>query len=198
MSIRLTETRLRQIIREELEGMEDPQAKWDRIGSIDKKYRKGWGNISTVTSFGDKMEILEELAIKALASIGVTPEQAAEMPEDRRLFSAYDKFYRDARKHFEIPVPKNPKLPYYNPPPRDGINTSSLSAFWGTWLASGCDLETMKRDHATMGELQSEFETVDVSDMTDSMYGRKSYATRHKGTGKTIKTWRDREGSLGT
>ena len=195
--MRITESQLRRIIREELEEL-DPQAKWNRISDLDKKYRnRGYGNINALDRFEDKLELMADYAQKALDAYGV-PAEADSIVSHPKFWDAFVKFTRDVKKHYETPVPKDPRLPYYNPPPRQGISDMGFREFFDLYTSTGGDLESVKRDRKMMKDLQNEFETVDVSDLTDSMYGRRSYATRHRGTGKTIKTWRDREGSLGT
>jgi len=179
--------------------MEDPRARYDQIGALDRKYRNGgYGNINALDRFEDKLDVLADYAQKALDSFGI-PLQADSIAKHPKYWDAFGKFSRDVSKHFEIPVPKNPNLPYYyDQPPRAGISSMGFREFFDLYTSTGGDLESVKRDRATMRDLQAEFETVETTDLTDSMYGRRSYSTRHKATGKTVKSWRDREGSLGT
>ena len=195
--MRITESQLRRIIREELESM-DPQAKWDSIGALDRKYRnRGYGTINALDRFEDKLELMADYAQKALDAYKV-PADAESIVSHPKYWDAFSKFSRDVQKNYETPVPRDPNRPFYNPPPKQGISSMGFREFFDLYTSVGGDLEAVKRDRAAMRDLRAEFETVDVSDETDSMYGRRSYATRHKGTGKTVQSYRDREGSLGT
>jgi hypothetical protein len=203
MSIRLTESRLRQIIREELEGMEDPQAKLNRIADLNKKYTRSSRSSALDTalySYGDKLEAIAGIAMEAIAQAGVDPKEVIADPDGAAAHAAWNKFGAGFQKAFRkvIPADKERFGPYAQPTYKMEVDAYAIRDFWTSFLNAGLDLETMKRDHTLMRDLQAEFEDVDVSDLTDSMYGRRSYETRHKGTGQVMKRFRDREGSLGS
>ena len=217
----ITKSRLRQIIKEEVTRagrllemsggpLDDPSAgedpiaaargKYDRLQGVRSKYARGGGmggGLGNVMRYGDKLTVMADIALDALADMGIVPEEVMSA-SPTILQRAYDTFHRNVMRHFEQPSPVDPRFPRYTPPPKSGINSTALSTFWNAWLNADCDLDTLRADYAAMQELEAEFETADVSDETDSMYGRKSYSTRHKGTGSAMgPSWRDREGSLG-
>ena len=185
---------------------EDPIAaargKWDRLQGLEKKYARYagmGGGIAVAMRYGDKIDTLGQMAELVITMEGADPAELAANPDGRMAQNLYDKWSRQVHKAFEIQKPRDPRFPYAPTQYSYGINTHSLHAFWNAYLNAGCDLRTLKDDGAAMQELYAEFETADVSDMTDSMYGRKSYVTRHKGTGAAMgPSWRDREGSLGS
>ena len=196
--MRITESALRRIIREELEGMDDPQAKWDRRGKLGMKYGGRLDN--TMYFYEDKLEAIAGIAMRAIEQAGVEPAEVVAEPHGAAAHQAYRMFGSEFQKAYRktIPADKERFGPYAQPTYKMEVSPYALHDFWTAFLDAELDIETMKRDHATMRELAAEFEDVEVSDLTDSMYGRRSYETRHKGTGQVMKRFRDREGSLGT
>ncbi len=201
----LTESRIRQIIREEakrvMESMDDePAAKWDRLQGMEKKYRRGagLGGIDVGMRFGDKLDAVAEVAMEVIEASGVDPAELTADPGRAPAVDLYDKFARAFRKKYEKALPRDPNYPYAPTKYKMEISDYGLHDFWVALLNADLDLDALKRDYATMRELRSEFETADISDQTDYAYGRKTHVTRHKATGTRVGLpRRDREGSLG-
>lgn len=163
------------------------KATWKALQELSAKYGYFYGNdLRLAMGYGDKVEVMAAHAQSAVESEGMADPH-----------KAYTVWFRAVIRHYEIKVPHDPRFPYYSPPPRDGISRVSLHAFWKSWIKAGCSLDKMREDFEAIESLSSQFETVDSSDLTDRMYGRRTYVTRHKATGTLLSSYRDGEGSLG-
>lgn len=164
------------------------KATWTTLQDLSAKYGYfGGKDLRLAMGYGEKVEIMAAHAQAAIDSDGMGD-----------LGKAYDTWFMSIVRHHEIKVPKDPRFPYYSPSRRDGINTTSLHTFWKSWIKADRSLAKMREDFETIESLSSQFETIDSSDVTDRMYGRKTYVTRHKATGALMSSYCDGEGSLGS
>ena len=182
--MKISKERLRQIIKEEMQRLaesqasEDPRAMYDRMVSLEKKYRSDWGLLKSIDY--SSQAYLDDDAWERLLSL-------------RDSTDSYGDFFNAVSRRFNRSTGRHEKTNEFY------LMPSQAHAIFNN--TNGYPLAELKKAYEEFKKLKPRFRSSDATDMTDNVYGRRRtnvVFVHDDGSEEVISSRVNRRGSLGT